>query len=344
MIFSVGAPPIEEFAFVMTSHYFRRLLLPLTAALAAAATAAGPVAAETPEQVTLPFSSITNPQSVVTDGSGNTYLVNGTDRGNDRVLRLGADGHQIALPFTWLGGPVEVTTDGSTTTTRGTSQLPGLEVDTAGNITAVVNCGTGSGCENPIGYKVVRLSPDGTQSTLPFTNIGGPVTQPLDVVVDGSGNTTITIAGAQPRVDRLSADGVQTTLPFTGLQGPYGLAVDNVGNTTVVDTITNRVVRVSPDGVQTTLPFAGLYRPTHVAVDDNGNTTVSDTGNNRVVRLDPDGVQTVLGFTGLDYPTGVAVDSAGNTTVADSRNNRVVRLTEKQAPVPTPSPWPNFGS
>lgn len=328
----------------MNSTDMRRLMVSATVTASAVLIAIGPAqAADTPEQVTLPFTDITNPQSIAVDETGNTLVINGTDRGNDRVQRLAPDGTQTALPFTWLGGPVEVTVEGSTTTIRGTSQLPGLDIDRSGNTTVVVNCGTGSGCENPIGYKVVRLSLDGAQTTLPFTDIGGPVTQPLDVAVDTSGNTTLTVTGVTPKVVRLSPDGTQTTLPFTGLVQPYGVAVDQAGNTTVVDTGSNRVVRLGPDGTQSILPFSGLRGPTHVAVDSTGQTTVTDSNNNRVVRLSPDGTQSVLPFIGLNGPTGIAVDRAGNTVVADSRNNRVVRLSPNVTPAPTPG-FPGFGS
>ncbi|TQC44819.1 hypothetical protein EEB14_35170 [Rhodococcus sp. WS4] len=47
-------------------------------------TAIGPArAADTPEQVTLPFTGITNPQSIAVDETGNTLVINGTDRGNE---------------------------------------------------------------------------------------------------------------------------------------------------------------------------------------------------------------------------------------------------------------------
>lgn len=145
-------------------------------------------------------------------------------------------------------------------------------------------------------------------------------------------------------------DGVGSMASF---YHPYGVAMDNVGNLFVTDTLNNRIRKVSADGTVITLVgngyaawqdgvglSASFNYPVGVAVDNAGNVFVVDHVNNRIRKVAPNG--TVITFAGsgnaawqdgvgssasFSLPAGVAVDNSGNVFVADQHNNRIRKIT-----------------
>lgn len=170
-------------------------------------------------------------------------------------------------------------------------------------------------------------------------------------------------------IRRIEPDGTVTT--FAGMAGvygssdgngssarfryPQGLALDEVGNLYVADSMNCTIRRITPDGTVSTLagsPFqtgmidgtgtaARFNRPCGVAVGSDGNLYVADTDNHTIRRITPEGVvTTIAGAPGLSgytdgpgmaarfiYPFYIAADSAGNLYVSESSRNYLRRIT-----------------
>ncbi|MER5732183.1 hypothetical protein ABT084_28270 [Streptomyces sp. NPDC002138] len=222
-----------------------------------------------------------------------------SDYGNDRVLRVPADGSggQTVVPATGLVRPT------------------GMAVDAAG---ALYVSDTGNN-------RVVRLPSDGGPQVTVATD---GLSRPLGLALDGAGDLYIADS-FNDRVVKVAADGSgQVTVPTTGLLHPWGLAFDGEGALYVSDFVNDRVVKLPGGGArQTTVPITGLSQPAGIVLDPRGNLYVSDTGNNRVVRVEADGSgQRTVPATGLSDPLGLALDERGDLFVADAFNNRVLRL------------------
>ena len=286
-----------------------------------ASESAGPTPTPAPRQTVLPFTGLTNPQSVAVDTAGNVYVVDyagGAHGSPGHVMRLAAGSTtQTVLPFTGIDHP------------------GGVAVDTAGNVYVV----------DYRNHGVVRLAAgSNTQTVLPFTGLHGPVA----VAVDTAGNVYVvdeesdTDASVNRVVELSAGSNTQTVLAFTGLQQPMDVAVDAAGGVYVLDFGTRRtgarVVKLAAgSNTQTVLPFTDLGAPWAVAVDAAGTVYVADDGTRvgqgadsrpRVVKLAAgSNTQTVLPFTGLGGANGVAVDTAGAVYVSDNLNNRVLKLT-----------------
>src|SRR5262245_20063718 len=89
--------------------------------------------------------------------------------------------------------------------------------------------------------RIVKLTPAGVQTELPFTGLN----QPMGVAVDGAGN--VFVADRQNhRVVVLSPAGVQSTVGFTGLNLPSSVAVGPDGTVYVVSFSNGQMQKLSP--------------------------------------------------------------------------------------------------
>jgi hypothetical protein len=156
---------------------------------------------------------------------------------------------------------------------------------------------------------VLKRTPDGVQTTLPFTGLQ----QPAGIAVDGDGTVYVTDTG-HARVVKLTTGGVQSTVAFAGIAQVSGIAVDSAGNL-FISADGGRVVEMASDGTQSTLGFTGIAGASSVAVDPLGNVYLLDYISERVVELTAGGTQVTLGFTELVRPWGLAVDPSGNVLV-----------------------------
>ena len=145
------------------------------------------------------------------------------------------------------------------------------------------------------------------------------------------------------------------------LRNPQGVAIDNVGNLYIADSVNQVIREVSAQtGVISTIAGnglggywgdggpaskAGLNNPTAVALDGAGNLYIADQGNNlvRKITVKTQQITTVAGGGGASGPDGfgdggaatnallagpndVAVDGAGNIFIADSYHGLVRRV------------------
>ena len=249
-------------------------------------------------QMVLPFSGLSEPQSVAVDAAGTLYVA---DSKNIRVVKLAAGATtQVVMSISGLTWPY------------------GVAVDPADTLYVVDNSGP-----------VFKLAAGATSPTkLPLSPqwaSGVAVDSAGDVYVSDRGSSGV----ANGKVVKLAPGATtQVELPFSGLTFPQGVAVDGVGNVYVSDYENNRVVKLAAGATtQVVLPFSGINSPWGVAVDGAGNLYVTEYYNNRVLKM-PVGSNTPieLPFNGLNQPQGVAVDAAGNVYVSDTGNNRVLKL------------------
>ena len=174
---------------------------------------------------------------------------------------------------------------------------------------------------------ILKLTPTGSQTELPFTGLGGE--RHLTVTPDG----TVYVA-AGTRVLKLSPGATSAdVLPFTGLKNAAFVAVDPAGNVYVsdrgsssADATDSRVVMLAAGSTsQSVLPLSAQMQQQGLAVDGSGNVYVASAQG--ITELVKDTQQTTqLSVTGNPKLGATAVDTHGNIYVIDSDHNTVIEL------------------
>lgn len=294
-----------------------------------------------------------SPEGVVMDAAGNLII---TDRGNNRIRKVSADG--IVSPV--AGATTAGSVDGPAANAR--FRLPWKSaVDNAGNIFVA----------DRDNHCIRKITADGTVSTFAGSGTAGfadggkdaaKFNQPLDVAVDAAGNVYVA-DNLNHRIRKITPDGHVSTLAgdgtaayadgtgtFAKLRNPSGLSLDTAGNLVVADRLNHRIRKVTMAGEVSTLAGDGTtgYKdgeaaaarfadPYGITVDSKGNILVADLNNNKVRKLSSGTVSTVAG-TGkgfldgpgasaqLNQPTDICTDAAGNIFVADLGNNCIRKI------------------
>jgi uncharacterized protein (TIGR03437 family) len=302
------------------------------------------------------------PRNITLDPDGTLYI---SDFGANRVYRLSAGGTLTTLAGTGNAG---FTGDGAGAVMAQLKSPAGIASDTIGNVFICdsgnnrirkVNRGVISTVYTIAGPTGIAINVSGTMYIAAanyfgtqFRSIPG-VTSPQDVALDSSGNA---YAASGQVIHKITADGIvsviagsATTRYFGGdngpatsarLHAPTGIAVDELGNWYVADSMNNRIRRITSGGGITTFAGTGeagsggdggpaaiaqLSGPRGVALDSQHNLYVADTGNNRIRKITPAGkIATFAG--GFNAPEYLAMTSDGVLYVADAGNNRVVKV------------------
>lgn len=201
--------------------------------------------------------------------------------------------------------------DGSAATAA--FNLPGrVTIDRGGNIYV-------SDTNN---YRIRRITPDGTVSTLAGSGVRG------------------------------FADGPGTTAQFQNTNSS-GIAVDDDGNVYLADWDNHRIRKISPTGYVSTLAGSGsngsvdgpgataqFTAPNGIAIDNSGNLYVSQVGNDLIRKVTPSGYVTTIAGNGtsgwadgnalsaqFNDPAGITIGPDGSLYIADGLNHRIRKIT-----------------
>lgn len=279
-------------------------------------------------------SSLSNPQGVAADGTGNVYIA---DVNNYRVVKMPSTGSAYGQPVTLADR-----------TTNGSNFEPlGVAVDGSGNV-YVANLGEGNGSVFKIPWTGSAYGPQITLIDYLQASSEG-LYFPKNVAVDGSGNVYIAWGFQVTKIPWTgSAYGPQLTVASSGVDSPFGLAVDGSGNVFIANhtNVGGSVLKVpwtgnaygTPITLANTITNGGQFNPLGLAVDENGNVFIADQGDQKVIELpwtgSGYGASVTLADTATNPgfgPFGLAVDGSGNLYVADnnttsgSPNNRVLK-------------------
>lgn len=184
--------------------------------------------------------------------------------------------------------------------------------------------------------RVVKISVDGTQTTVPVSGRGSAGS----VAMDNDGDLFVTFGSylsgttvASGAVVQITPEGNSFQIAY-GLRNPCDVAAQG-SEIAVLDCGTgnedSQVVRASEVGGSTLQQISGFIQPRGIAMDRAGNILVADAkfgGNDgSLIKVSPDGTKTDIEFAGLS-PLSVAVDEDGNAIVAGATDTtaRIIRL------------------
>jgi sugar lactone lactonase YvrE len=300
------------------------------------------------------------PCGIVLDASGNLYFA---DQYNQRIRMVGTNGIITTVAGTFGAGYYG---DGGAATNARFSYPRGLALGTPGNLYIA----------DTADYRIRMVGTNGIITTVAGNGTtghagdGGAATKaslyyPSGVALDTLGNLYIADT-YNNRIRKVATDGIITTVAGNGtggfsgdggaatnasLGGPLGVALDDLGNLYIADTINNRIRMVDSNGVISTLAGNGigayqgdggpannasLNGPTGAALDAFGSLYIADTANNRIRKVPTRG-----------YPTlalaNVSANNAGDYSVVitspyGSVTSAVATVTVEGPPVITVQP------
>ena len=315
---------------------------------------------------TATVAGLRGPQDVAIGPNGDIYIA---DTGNAAIRKVSG-----GIITTVAGtGAVGLAGDGGLATSAAMSSPYSVAVDSQGNFVIadynnnrIRRVDKSSGNITTIaGTGNVGFAGDGSPAT------GAVIHAPTGVALDSSGN--IYFADSLNNRIRKIAGGNMSTVAGNGgfsssgdggpatsaqLNTPTDVAVDNVGNLYIADTLNHTIRKVSTNGTISTyagnsVPGNGgdggaptaaqLDAPEGVAVDPAGNLYIADTQNHKVRKISGGVISTfagsgTAGFSGdggsataaaLNEPFAVAVDAPGNVYIAEFGNNRVRKVDTK---------------
>lgn len=271
--------------------------------------------------------TLSSPQDVAVDSSGNIYIA---DTGNNRIRRVsggtisayagGGNNDNSSVPTQIsMNAPAGIAVEQSFVYISDTSNHRLRRINT---VTSTADILAGSGDQG--------FNGDGTASGVGARNLN----LPIGVAVAQSGGTIYLLDSGSRRLRKVTPinNTIATVVSdgssgFSGdggaatqarLSGPRGVATDSQGNFYIADTDNHviRFVNKSTGAISTIAGTPGVAsasatgsngdgglataatfsNPTDVVVDSLGNIYISDTGNNRIRRIDLGGnIETVLG-------------------------------------------------
>jgi mucin-19 len=300
------------------------------------------------------------PIGVACDGSGNVYVVEGS---NNRIRRITRAGEVSTLAGSdapgFNDGPGATALFNSPTIVSNPSGIIFVADQRNNRIRRVSNSG------------YVTTIAGGTEGTRDGQGTAAQFSRPVGIAVDGAGN--LYTGDRNQLLRKITADGIVTTLAGkTSLstsgfadgtkalaQFGYilGLTSDLSGNVYIGES-TNRIRKWTSSILSTvagtgTPGFVdGPGAPTHfwapdgIYADSVGNVWVSDGFNNRIRVISPNGVISTMNFAGdgkngyksdlgpaaeFSVPSGIAVAPSGVVYVVDAGNKRVRFIVDQEA-------------
>jgi sugar lactone lactonase YvrE len=305
------------------------------------------------------------PQGIVVCPTNNN-LVYVADTGNSTIRRLSASG-QTWTASSFAGNPSDGSADATGSAARffwpmdvasdghGNFYVADAQNNTIRKIAANGTVSTFAG------FPGVTGSANATGTNASFNN-------PQAVAVDSSGNVYVADTG-NSMVREITSGGVVSTLAGSAghagssdgtggsaqFDAPEGIAVNNLGDVFVADTMNHTIREIVPGGVVTTFAgFPGNFgsadgtngaaqfnRPAGLAIDGSGNIFIADTFNHTIREITPAGVvSTIAGLARIFgdsdgtncaasffEPEAIAVGSGDTLYVADAGNDSIRQLT-----------------
>ncbi|MBS1661907.1 MAG: hypothetical protein JST68_12745 [Bacteroidetes bacterium] len=241
-----------------------------------------------------------NPYRIVTDPSGNCYIIDEVDT---RIRKVTPDG----TVSTYAGTPTQGYQDGDALTAQFKVNAEGLASDGSGNI-YLGDTFNGRIRKISSSAQVSTIAGDGSEGLRNGDHGSAQFRFPGGVTCDKQGNLYIADEGNFV-IRKITADGTVSTLAGSGARGVadgagdkanfdnlWDIAADSKGNIYVIDD--DMIRKVGPDG------------------------TVSTVAGSSKGYADGDGP--AAKFTA---PSGLAIDAADNIYVADANNNRIRKIT-----------------
>jgi len=246
-------------------------------------------------------SSLSVPEAVAVDASGNVYIADA--------------GHHLVVKETLANGMYT-----QSTITTSASDPQDIALDASGNVYIADD---GNQCV----WKETYSNGSYTESTI----VTGIVT--LGVAVDSSNNVYLTNFTTGQLLEETPSGNsyTQSVIPNTSLRHPDRMTADASGNIYIADYGNSRVVKEAISGGSNTeslVASTGATYPGGVAVDSSGNVYITESTSSIYKETLSGGTYTESSYltTGLDYPGGMAFDANGYLYVADIDHNRVVKV------------------
>jgi sugar lactone lactonase YvrE len=295
------------------------------------------------------YADIPGPTSVVTDRSGNVYVVAPTA---NQIYKIDPTGATMSV-FAGMGWPSEnpKLQDGKPATQGFFNTPSGLAIDNAGNIYVadtqaylVRRIDTNGVMTTVAGWGDLCQTPGHCGNNVPATSSLALLAVPTGVATDAAGNVYIADTGDnQIRVVNMQTSSITV----------YGVTVGAGNIATVVGTGTPCSSPTSPCGDNGKATSAMLNRPQSVSIDHLGNMFIADTGDHRIRGVVPSGFIGAYAGNGttcnggpcgdthgaliaqLSSPSQIYIDAGDNLYIADSPTNRVRKVTPGKNPPTT---------
>ena len=180
--------------------------------------------------------------------------------------------------------------------------------------------------DDPAGYAIQKIAPDGTVTVFADTDLAGPHA----LAFDKNGNLYVANILSDP-VLTFTPAGVGTVFADAsdGLQRPVDLIFDKAGNLYVSNgsggpSQTGSVLKFSPTGVVRVFADSGFDTAFGLAMDRSGNIYVSNFRGDTVEKFSPTGVDLgVFASAGVHAPHGMIFDPAGNLYVINNATQTI---------------------
>jgi len=261
-----------------------------------------------------------SPQGVSINALNTTYI---TDSGNNRVIRIGADGMRSTVG-SGLRNPFAAIADPSTS-----KEIVYIS-DTGHNRVLRVNLNATQALMPMHRYQMRAFAAAaGTQRS-----IGSGLKTPTGLAVDYAGRVFVADTGHN-RVVVIDKQNNQSVFA-SGLQNPQAVSVDPFGNLWITDTGRGVVYKyaATDDGSTGTRTIFKdhLDHPSGVAVDASGNVFITNTGKNEVLQYRANGDEVKVSGE-FAHPTAIAVNGSGHAIVANQETSEVMIITPLYKPV-----------
>ena len=245
--------------------------------------------------VQLTGATLSTPEGMAIDGSGNIYV---TNYGNNTISKYNSAG----------------TYQGAFGTGATLNRPAGIVFDASGNAYVVNRATTGAGT-------VFKYNSAGTYQSTIITGLS----RAYGIAIDASGNLYIADENAG-KIYKYANTGGAPLLTINDANAPWGVAVDGSGNIYAINNNTGTVSKYNSAGTFVSNLITGFNNPFAISIDPSGNIYVGDSGTGAVYEYNSSGtlLATENAATVTD-PEGMVVDSKGDLYVSDETNNTVYK-------------------